>query len=125
LDPVILEALKAHAARQANEQTDWEEAWAESGLVFTRQDGQPLHPWHVSKAFQNHLTAAGLPQIPPHPLRRSYATLALSSGVNPRIVSGQLGHVTVALTLNVYSHVLPQQDRDAAERIADLLLPAV
>ena len=120
-DPTTLEALKAHAARQADEQSDWEEAWVESGFVFTREDGQPLHPWHVSKAFQNHLKAAALPTIPLHGLRHSYATLALSSGVNPRIVSGRLGHSTVALTLDVYSHVLPQQDRDAAEAIADLL----
>jgi integrase/predicted RNA-binding Zn-ribbon protein involved in translation (DUF1610 family) len=123
LDPTTLEALKAHAARQADEQSDWEEAWAETGFVFAREDGQPLHPWHVSKAFRVHLKAAALPTIPLHSLRHSYATLALSSGVNPRIVSGRLGHATVALTLDVYSHVLPQQDRDAAEKIADLLLP--
>ena len=125
LDPVTLAALKAHAARQADEQSDWQEAWVETGFVFTREDGQPLHPWHVSKAFRVHLKAAALPQIPLHSLRHSYATLALSSGVNPRIVSGRLGHSTVALTLDVYSHVLPQQDRDAAEAIADLLLPAL
>jgi integrase len=125
LDPATLEALKAHAARQADEQADWEDAWVETGFVFTREDGLPLHPWHVSKAFKVHLEAAKLPEIPLHSLRHSYATLALSSGVNPRIVSGRLGHSTVALTLDVYSHVLPQQDRDAAERIADLLLPAL
>jgi integrase len=124
LDPVTLAALKAHAARQADEQTGWEEAWVETGFVFTRGDGQPLHPWHVSRAFKGHLKAAALPQIPLHGLRHSYASLALSSGVNPRIVSGRLGHSTVAPTLDVYSHVLPQQDRDAAEKIADLL-PAV
>ena len=121
LDPTTLEALKAHAARQAGEQSDWQEAWVETGFVFTREDGQPLHPWHVSKAFRVHLKAAALPEIPLHSLRHSYATLELSSGVNPRIVSGRLGHSTVALTLDVYSHVLPQQDRDAAEAIADLL----
>ena len=59
--------------------------------------------------------AALLPPIPLHGLRHTYATLALASGVNPRIVSGRLGHATVALTLDVYSHVLPQADREAAE----------
>ena len=121
LDPVTLETLKAHAARQADEQGDWQEAWLESGFVFTRENGEPLHPWKVSKAFRDHLKAAALPAIPLHGLRHSYATLALSSGVNPRIVSARLGHATVALTLDVYSHVLPQADRDAAEAIADLL----
>ena len=121
LDPVTLEALQAHAARQA----DCGGVWTDSGLVFTGTDGQPLHPWKVSKAFREQSRVALLPPIPLHGLRHSYATLALASGVNPRIVSGRLGHATVALTLDVYSHVLPQQDRDAAERIADLLLPAV
>ena len=78
-------------------------------------------PWVVSKAFREHSKAAMLPPIPLHGLRHTYATLALASGVNPRIVSGRLGHATVALTLDVYSHVLPQADREAAERIAALL----
>ena len=96
-------------------------ALAEAGLVFTRPDGRPLVPWAVSKAFRDHSQAALLPPIPLHGLRHTYATLALASGVNPRIVSGRLGHATVALTLDVYSHVLPQADREAAERIAGLL----
>ena len=99
-----------------------EEAWTESGFVFTRPDGRPLVPWAVSKAFRDHAQGGLLPPIPLHGLRHTYATLALASGVNPRIVSGRLGHATVALTLDVYSHVLPQQDRQAAEAIAALLL---
>jgi integrase len=91
-------------------------------LVFTGMDGQPLQPWAVSKAFRDHAKAAMLPPIPLHGLRHSYATLALASGVNPRIVSARLGHATVALTLDVYSHVLPQADQEAADRIAELLI---
>jgi integrase len=121
LDPVTLEALKAHAASQADEQTCWVDGHAVAGLVFTRPDGRPLVPWAVSKVFRDHGCAAMLPRIPLHGLRHTYATLALASGVNPRIVSGRLGHATVALTLDVYSHVLPQADREAAERIAALL----
>ena len=121
LDPVTVEALRTHAARQAGEQSTWQEGAAEAGLVFTRPDGRPLVPWVVSKVFRDHGRAAMLPPIPLHGLRHTYATLALASGVNPRIVSGRLGHATVALTLDVYSHVLPQADREAAERIAALL----
>ena len=124
LDPETLEALKAHAARQADEQHEWDEAWSETGYVFTREDGSPLEPHAVSKSFHALARGAALPRIRLHDLRHSYATLALASGVNPRIVSGRLGHSTVALTLDIYSHVLPQQDQEAAERIADLLRPA-
>ena len=122
MDPVTLEALKAHAADQADEQRGWRDELAERDLVFTRLDGRPLVPWMVSKAFHEHARAAMLPQIPLHGLRHSYATLALSSGVNPRIVSARLGHATVALTLDVYSHVLPQADREAAQSIAALIV---
>jgi integrase len=122
LDPATLQALKGHAARQADEQSQSVETWNDSGLVFTRETGQPLQPWVVSKAFRDLSKAAMLPPIPLHGLRHSYATLALASGVNPRIVSARLGHATVALTLDVYSHVLPQADQEAAERIAGLLV---
>jgi integrase len=122
LDPVTLEALKAHAAGQAEEQSHRDAGWTDYGLVFTRENGEPLHPWAVSKAFRDQAKVAMLPPIPLHGLRHSYATLALSSGVNPRIVSARLGHATVALTLDVYSHVLPQADQEAAERIAELLV---
>ena len=120
LDPLTLEALKAHAAKQADERACCD-AWNETGYIFTTEDGQPLDPHRISKAFERHLHAAALPRIPLHGLRHTYATLALSSGVNPRIVSGRLGHSTVALTLDIYSHVLPQADQDAADRIAALI----
>jgi integrase len=123
LDPVTLAALRAHAARQSGEQVHWTEVWVDSDLVFTRTDGSALHPWVVSKAFRDQTKAAMLPPIPLHGLRHTYATLALAAGVNPRIVSARLGHATVALTLDVYSHVLPQQDGEAAVRIAELLAP--
>jgi integrase len=63
LDPLTLDALKAHAARQADEQSDWEDAWIETGFVFTREDGQPLHPWAVSKAFRNHAKAVSVQSV--------------------------------------------------------------
>lgn len=121
LDPLTLEALKAHAARQADERQEWDEAWTDSGYLFTREDGSALHPYAVSAMFRRHSRAAALPEIPLHSLRHSYATLAISSGVNPRIVSARLGHSTVALTLDIYSHVLPQADAQAASQIAALL----
>jgi integrase len=120
LDPGTIEALKEHAARQADEQSGCQD-WVESGYIFTTEDGQPLDPHRISKAFERHLRAAALPRIPLHGLRHTYATLALSSGVNPKIVSARLGHSTVAITLDIYSHVLPQADQDAADRIAALI----
>jgi integrase len=120
LDPVTIEALKDHAARQADERSACD-TWNETGYIFTTEEGQPLDPHRVSKAFERQVREAALPRIPLHGLRHTYATLALSSGVNPKIVSARLGHSTVALTLDIYSHVLPQADQDAADRIAALI----
>jgi integrase len=121
LDLETLEALQEHAARQADERAAAGEAWSEEGYVFGRENGMALQPFAVSQAFRKHVRAACLPKIRLHDLRHTYATLALATGINPRIVSGRLGHATVALTLDVYAHVLPQQDREAADRIAGLL----
>ena len=92
MDPVTLEALKAHAADQADEQRGWRDELAERDLVFTRLDGRPLVPWMVSKAFHEHARAAMLPQIPLHGLRHSYATLALQAASIPG--SSRRGWVT-------------------------------
>jgi integrase len=64
---------------------------------------------------------AALPAIPLHGLHHTHASLALALGINPRLVSERLGHATVAFTLDVYAHVLPKADREAAERVAQLL----
>jgi integrase len=59
--------------------------------------------------------------IPLHGLRHTHASLALSLGINPRLVSERLGHSTVAFTLDVYAHVLPRDDKLAAEQVAEML----
>ena len=118
LDSATMATLKEQAARQLCEQSDWGEGWLDSGYVFTLETGAPLHPERVSALFRRLVRAAALPAIPLHGLRHTYATLALSKGVNPAIVSRRLGHSTVAFTLDVYSHVLPQVDAEAAELIA-------
>ncbi len=118
LDSATMALLKEQAARQLREQEEWGEGWCDSGYVFTLEDGAPLHPERISALFQRLVRSAALKRIPLHGLRHTYATLALSKGVNPAIVSRRLGHSTVAFTLDVYSHVLPQVDAEAAELIA-------
>lgn len=63
-------------------------AWQGHGLVFCREDGEPLHPDRVSKLFEQHVTALGLPRIRLHDLRHTHASLALTAGVHPKVVSG-------------------------------------
>lgn len=71
--------------------------------------------------FDLHVSRSGLPRIRLHDLRRTWATLALKAGVHPKVVSERLGHASVAFTLEVYSHVVPGMQAEAAERVAGLI----
>lgn len=99
------------------------EAWDDThGLVFCQPDGSPVHPDRWTRQFQRHVGRLGLPAIGgPHALRHTWATLALEAGVHPKVVSERLGHSTVAITLDTYSHVVEGMDADAATKVAGQL----
>jgi integrase len=90
-------------------------------FVFARSDGRPLAVTTTWKRWQALLERAKVPAMPFHSARHSAATLLLSRGVHPKIVSEMLGHSTVAITLDVYSHVTPAMHREAA-RVMDEIL---
>jgi integrase len=118
LDAETVALLLHWASLHLAEQQVLGDGWIDSGRVFTQPDGEQLHPERISALFVRLVAAAALPPIPLHGLRHTYASVALAKGVNPAIVSRRLGHATVAFTLDIYSHVLPQVDADAAELIA-------
>jgi integrase len=90
----------------------------ESDLVFTNLDGLPIHPERVTRYFAQAAKAAGVLVIRLHDLRHTHATLALSAGVQPKIVSERLGHANIGITLDTYSHCLPLLSEEAACRVA-------
>jgi integrase len=122
LDPATVAALRAHKRRQLEERLAWGEAWQDHGLVFTREDGTPLRPAFVSKAFARLATSAGLPSLTLHGLRHSYATAGLAAGVPVKVMSERLGHANTAITSDLYQHVLPAMDAAAAATVAGLIL---
>ncbi len=93
------------------------EAFVFSGDVI---GAAPWFPDSVSRRFRRVADEAGLPNVRLHDLRH-YATRLLAAGVDVRTVAGRLGHRNAATTLNVYSHFVPEADRDAAELLAGLL----
>ena len=92
------------------------------GFVFTRPDGRPLSRSLVGGAWRRLRVRAGVPAVRFHDLRHTAATLMLSRGVHPKIVSEMLGHSTVAITLDLYSHVTPTMQREAAKVMNELLV---
>jgi integrase len=121
LDPTTVAALKAWRKVQTAERLAWGPAWTDSALVFTREDGRPLHPREVTRAFTRHLLAAELPMIRLHDLRHTHATLALAAGVHPKVVQERLGHANIAITLDTYSHAVPALEEEAARTVAALV----
>jgi integrase len=85
-------------------------------LVCCREDGEPKQPRSLTHDFAYFADRLGL-QISFHDLRHSHATALLASGVHPKVASERLGHSKVAITLDLYSHVLPGMQADAAARI--------
>jgi integrase len=115
-------ALREHRKRQLEERMRLAELWEDHGFVFPSGAGTPLSGGNLNRAFKALLKRAGLPQtIRFHDLRHTCATLLLRQGVNPKFVQNLLGHEDVSLTLNVYSHVLPDMGDTAAYAMDDAL----
>lgn len=124
LDPATVAALREHRKRQLEERMAWGPAWQDSGLVFTREDGSLIHPEAFADQFLRRASAAGLRRIRLHDLRHSYASAALAAGVHPKVVSERLGHATVSITLDTYSHAIAGLQEEAANRVAAMILGA-
>ena len=122
LDPATVDALRRHRERQAAERDLVGDGWTASGAVFTYPDGRTLHPDHVMVTFRRLVTGAGLPLIRLHDLRHTAATLALAAGVHPKVVQERLGHSSIGITLDTYSHVVQGMQAEAAAKVAGLLL---
>lgn len=124
LDDETVAVLRAHRRRQLAERLAIGPAWrGEHDLVFCQEDGAPLWPQSFSRSFERRSKDAGLPRIRLHDLRHTHATLALQAGIHPKVVSERLGHASVAITLDTYSHATPAMREDAAARVAALLTP--
>ena len=121
LDAGTVAALREHQTRQGAEREYAQDVWVESGYVFVREDGTPMDPDRISHLFRVTVDAAGLPKIRLHDLRHTAASLALAMGIHPKVVSERLGHSSVAITLDIYSHLTPGLQEDAAERLGEIL----
>ncbi len=95
--------------------------YQDHGLVFSRPDGRPIDPSELSRHFGRLLERAGLPSIRLHDARHTYATLLLELGEGPKVVQSLLGHSSVAITLDIYSHVSLELERKAVSKLNAVL----
>ncbi len=110
-------ALRSWKAMQNAERLQWGSAWQDTGHVFTRENGEPWHPNKVTESFGEAVKAAKVKRIRVHDLRHTHATLALKAGEHPRVVQERLGHKSITITMDIYSHCLPGMQRGLAEKL--------
>ena len=121
LDRRTIDVLRQWKKDQPTEDVTTEARTTWGDLVFAKPDGTPIHPDIFSQAFERIVTAAKLPAIRLHDLRHTHATLLLKAGVPVKVVSERLGHANAAFTMNVYQHVIPGMQAEAADTFSRLL----
>ncbi len=109
--------LREHKRAQSEERLAVGPDWQANELLFCTHQGRPLSHRNVLRAFKLLLTRAGLPDIPFHGLRHTAASLLLAQGVHPKVVQERLGHATISMTLDTYSHLIPSMGRAAADQL--------
>jgi integrase len=117
-----VEALRSHRARQTQEKLRVGSLYQDQDLVFAGEGGGFVNPSNLrQRSFKPLLKGAGLPKITFHDLRHTCASLLFQKNVHPKLVQELLGHASVAITLDTYSHMLPGMGRETADAIGEAL----
>jgi len=118
----VVSALKVYRRTQLEQRMKLGADYASLDLVFATEIGTPISSKNLrDRHFKPLMTKAGLPEIRLYDLRHTTATLLLSAGENPKVVSERLGHASIVLTLDTYSHVLPTMQKDATSKIEKIM----
>ena len=121
LASVVMQALQEQQVRQEETRLKAGEKWQEHGLFFCNTNGDYLNPDYLLAQFHRLLEHAGLPRMRLHDLRHSAATILLGKGTHPKLVQELLGHSSIDITMDIYSHVLPSMQHDMMEKWDDFL----
>lgn len=122
LSDSVLSAIKTYRRIQLEQRMKLGADYTNLDLVFTTELGTPISSKNLrDRHFKPLMKEAGLPKIRLYDLRHTTATLLLSAGENPKVVSERLGHASIVLTLDTYSHVLPTMQKEATNKIEKLM----
>ena len=116
----VIRELKKHRKQQAVERMAFGPGYADLDLICCLQDGNPINPPTLGSVFRNRAAKMGLP-VTLHGLRHTHASLLLKAGVPAKVVSERLGHSQISITMDLYSHVMPGMQQEAAKKLEDLL----
>lgn len=113
--------LRKHKARVAKEKLQLGPDYVDYDLVVCTSKGTPVNPENLKKTYERLIKEADVPKIRFHDLRHTHATMLLAQGVHAKVISERLGHSNIKITLDTYSHVLPNMQEEAANQIDALL----
>jgi len=117
LSATVVEELKNHRLQQAQDMLLLGVRLTDTGFVAALEDGSPMQPTLITHEWVRIISGTALPRIRFHDLRHAHATHMLSSGIHPKVASERLGHSKVGITLDLYSHVMPGMQEDAAAKL--------
>ncbi|MBR1187307.1 tyrosine recombinase XerC [Bradyrhizobium sp. AUGA SZCCT0160] len=125
LSSTMVDELRAHRARQAEELLRLGIKLTGDSFVFAQVDGSPIKPGSITNDWVRLVARYKLPKIRLHDLRHTHATAMLGSGIHPKIAQERLGHSSIAITLDLYSHVMPNMQADAIQTMDNELRAAI
>ncbi len=125
LSPSVINLLKRAKERRKLDLIDYGLPFSEDSGVFTSIDGKPFRPNTITRAWHDAAKHAGVKDIRLHDARHTHASIMLKRGIHPKIVQERLGHSSIQMTLDTYSHVAPGLQQKAAEAFETALNPVV
>jgi integrase len=114
---ITIKELKEHRKKQLEIKLLMGYEYKDENFVCAWEDGRPYTPHYISDIFRKYVLKLDFPKIRFHDLRHTHATMLLSKGVHPKVVSERLGHSTINITLDTYSHVLPNMQKEAVKKL--------
>jgi len=123
LGKATVDKLREHFNLLQQQRMVASERWQENDLIFPSSIGTPMEPRNLLRDFKSLLNKTGLPNIRFHDLRHTAAILMLQQGTHPKIVQERLGHSSISMTLDTYSHVVPSMQEEVAEGMDELVTP--
>ena len=124
LDSEAIDVLREHRLEQLQQRLLLGNKWDDFDLVFPGPFGRPLDPSVLTHTFERLAVRAGVKGVRLHDLRHAHASVLLQMQVHPKVVQERLGHATISITLDTYSHLIPSMQADAADTFAGAMAEA-
>lgn len=117
----LADELKSHKSYQNQVRLSYGEEYKKHDLIACKDDGSPISPRQLLKIHEAHCKACKLSYIPIHGLRHTHASALLEAGIHPKVVQERLGHATISTTMDIYSHVIPNLQKEAADKFDQVM----